>query len=321
MTTETVDDELSLVRDAARGFLNGRGAEDRLGELAQLDWLGLLVAENHGGAGWLPVQAAVIAEELGRAGDRSPWLGTSLAAAALSAAPGPERDRWLPRLLAGSVRAAFTRAAAAVRVADADRLDLLIVAGDDGVDLIDPGVLQPAPDPDMLDVLRPVSRVPIAGAPSVRIGGPEQARDLLAAARILLAADSVGAVTATSSRLTDYLRDRRAFGAPIASFQAIQHRLVDLLVFEVKARAIVMKAARALTDRTPRAATLATVAQSFVAAHATAAVDECMQLSGGIGFTWEYPLHHELRRVFGNTHLLESLRAGRCRLADDWGWS
>ena len=154
------------------------------------------------------------------------------------------------------------------------------------------------------------------------IGGPERAELLLATARVLLSADSLGALSATFERLVSYLKERIAFGVPIASFQAVQHRLVDLLVFEAKARAVIMKAARALTseDVTEDAIALSAAAHAFVNAKATAAVDECMQLSGGIGFTWEYPLHHELRRVFTNAYLLGTARGSRAQLADKAGW-
>jgi alkylation response protein AidB-like acyl-CoA dehydrogenase len=107
---------------------------------------------------------------------------------------------------------------------------------------------------------------------------------------------------------------------PIASFQAIQHRLVELLVFEVKARAVVMRAARAIASADARAPVLTAAAHAFVAAKAAAAVDECMQLSGGIGFTWEYPLHHELRRVFTNGQLMGTARGSRQLLAEVSGW-
>jgi alkylation response protein AidB-like acyl-CoA dehydrogenase len=154
------------------------------------------------------------------------------------------------------------------------------------------------------------------------IGGPERADQLLAVARVLLSADSLGALSTTFERLVGYLKDRTAFGAPIASFQAVQHRLVDLLVLETKARAVVMKAARALAsaDDAADVTALSVVAHAFVASKATAAVDECMQLSGGIGFTWEYPLHHGLRRVFTNGYLLGTARSSRADLADKAGW-
>jgi alkylation response protein AidB-like acyl-CoA dehydrogenase len=154
------------------------------------------------------------------------------------------------------------------------------------------------------------------------IGGPERADQLLAVARVLLSADSLGALSATFDRLVSYLKERIAFDVPIASFQAVQHRLVDLLVFEAKARAVIMKAARALSSNevSDDAIALSATAHAFVTARATAAVDECMQLSGGIGFTWEYPLHHELRRVFTNAYLLGAARASRALFADRAGW-
>lgn len=320
MDAPLLDVDLVLVRESARDFLTRRGQQDSLADLAALDWLGLLVGEEFGGTGWMPVEAAVIAEELGRAGDLSAWLGGAVAAAALSTAPVECRTQWLPRVLDGTARAAVTVAGDTVRIAGADRVDILVTVGSDGVDIVDLSEATRCRDEDVLDVQRPVWLVSLGDSAPVRIGTPARAQELLAAARVLLAADSVGAAAATLSRLTSHLRDRRAFGAPIASFQAVQHRLVDLLMFEVKARAIVMKAARALAGDDPQAVTLSAVAHAFTAAHATAAVDECMQLSGGIGFTWEYPLHHELRRVFTNCHLLQSVRDSRGQLAGMWGW-
>jgi alkylation response protein AidB-like acyl-CoA dehydrogenase len=81
-----------------------------------------------------------------------------------------------------------------------------------------------------------------------------------------------------------------------------------------------MRAARAIASADARAPVLTAAAHAFVAAKAAAAVDECMQLSGGIGFTWEYPLHHELRRVFTNGQLMGTARASRQLLAEVSGW-
>jgi len=316
-----IDVDIDLVRDAAREFLAGCGSRDSLKDLAAMDWTGLLVDESLGGSGWRPVETTVIAEELGRAGNVSQWLGSVTAAAALSAAPGAVRDRWLPGLLDGTVAAACALAADVTRVARPDAADLVVAFGDNGIRLYE-GVasLPREPDDELLDVERPVWRVTLTGADGVDVGDQEQARRLLALARVLLSAESLGTVSATFERLVGYLKERIAFGAPIASFQAVQHRLVELLVFEAKARAVVMKAARALAAGDESAPAVATVAHAFVATHATAAVDECMQLSGGIGFTWEYPLHHELRRVFTNASLLGTARAARAQYADGAGW-
>jgi alkylation response protein AidB-like acyl-CoA dehydrogenase len=318
---DSADVDLDELRGAARDFLAGRGAQDSLKELAAMDWTGLLVDEELGGSGWHPVETTVIAEELGRAQNSAQWLGSLTTAAALSSAPTEVRDRWLPAMLDGTGAAACAVAGEVVRVARADALDLIITFGDNGIQLFEAAASLPRElDDELLDVSRPVWRVELSGAQGVLIGGPERASQLLALARVLLSADSLGALSATFDRLVGYLRERVAFGAPIASFQAVQHRLVDLLVFEAKARAIVMKAARALAVGADDAVTLSAVAHAFVAAKATTAVDECMQLSGGIGFTWEYPLHYELRRVFTNAYLLGTARSSRARIADRADW-
>lgn len=315
--------DIELVRGAARDFLAGCGTHDTLKDLAAMDWTGLLVDEDLGGSGWRAVETAVIAEELGRAGNSTHWLGSVLAAAALSSAPREARDRWLPAMLDGTGAAACALAADVTRVSGADSADIIVTFGANEIQLFEAANTLPREvDEELLDVNRPVWRVDLSGAQNVPIGGIERAEQLLALARILLSADSLGALSVTFERLVTYLKERIAFGAPIASFQAVQHRLVELLVFEAKARAVLTKAARAMSadSTTGDAVTLSLVTHSFIAANATAAVDECMQLSGGIGFTWEYPLHHELRRVFTNACLLGTARSSRGLFADRVGW-
>ncbi|BBZ25673.1 acyl-CoA dehydrogenase family protein [Mycolicibacter hiberniae] len=323
-TDDELGVDLDFLRASARAFLAERGEKDSVEELARMDWTGLLVDEAHGGVGWRPVEAAVVAEEIGRAGDRSAWLGSVVAAAALATAPDAVRRRLLPGVLDGSVTAAValrTAGAGAVRVARVDRSEILMLLADEGIELIDDlDALPRYDDADLLDVHRPVHRVDVSAASKRDIGTAGRSAALRGVARLLVSADSIGALAATFDRLVSYLNDRTAFGARIASFQAVQHRLVDLLVLQVKSRAIVMKAMRAVAVNDPRAAVLTAAAHAFVTANTTAAVDECMQLSGGIGFTWEYPLHHELRRVFGNAQLFGTARSSHRELGEVAGW-
>lgn len=320
--------DLDLIRASAREFLSGRTELDSLAELAKMDWLGLLVDEEYSGAGWRPVEACVIAEELGRARDKSPWSGGVLAAAALAAAPESVRDTWLPDALSGAIACAFAPDADVVRIVGGDVARIVVTVGGEGVRLMELGeVHDRRPDDDSLDIERRVWRVGLPARAGVTIGSPLQAQRLNAAATLLVSADAIGAFSSALARLTAYLKDRIAFGAAIASFQAVQHRLVELLVLEVKARAIVMKAARTLmaADVGVEAGIKAAIAQSavahaFVATKMTAAVDECMQLSGGIGFTWEYPLHHELRRAATDASLVGTARSSRALLAEVSGW-
>lgn len=319
MADEDVD--LDLLRRSARDFMAGRGEKASVRDLAAMDWTGLLVDENLGGSGWRPVEATVIAEELGRVRSPAQWLGCVTAAAALSSAPAEVRDRWLPTMLDGTGTAGLALSGDTMRVARGDAADILIAFGRNGIQLFEAvDALPRRLDDELLDVNRPVWRIDASGGDSVLIGRSERADQVLALARVLLSADSLGALTATFERLVAYLKERIAFGSPIASFQAVQHRLVDLLVFEAKARAVIMKAARALASDDADAVALSAVAHAFVASEASAAVDECMQLSGGIGFTWEYPLHHELRRVFTNGYLLGTARSSRALFADRAGW-
>ncbi|GAB3223769.1 acyl-CoA dehydrogenase family protein [Mycolicibacterium hippocampi] len=317
------DVDLDLLRSSAREFLAERGEKDSVEDLARMDWTGLLVDETLGGAGWLPVETVVVAEEIGRAGDRSAWFGTTMAAAALAFAPNGIRDRWLPSVLDGTVPAGLALAGGTVRVTNAGALRLLITLGGDGIHLFELSDTTPrSRDDELLDISRPAWRVELSGTEGMLVGGSERADQLHAVARVLLSADSLGAFSATFERLVAYLKERIAFGAPIASFQAVQHRLVDLLVFETKARAVIMKAARSLmpAEVTGEAIELSAAAHAFVTAKAAAAVDECMQLSGGIGFTWEYPLHHALRRAFTNGQLLGTARSSRAAYAEMARW-
>ena len=138
---------------------------------------------------------------------------------------------------------------------------------------------------------------------------------------MLAAAISVGSLRAALERLTAYLSDRTAFGAPIASFQAIQHRIVDLSLLEIRAGVAVDAATRALADDPAGATRLTAVAHGHVAEHVPVALDECIQLTGGIGFTWEYPLHHELRASVAQAAAFGSARDSREVLLAATGWA
>lgn len=329
MGRDDYDDlDLDLVRISAREFLAGRGDTDSIGDLAAMDWLGLLVSEDLDGVGWRPVEACLIAEELGRAQDRSPWFGCAVAAAAFADAPDSIREDWLTETLAGTAVVGFAPAGDVVQIVGGDTVRAVVTAGRNGVHLIELAVTDDRwTDGDALDIARPLWCVNVSGATGVQIGSPTQAQRLMAIGRLLVSADAIGALSSTVARLIAYLKERIAFGVPIASFQAVQHRLVDLLVLEVKSRAIVAKAARTLASadidddaRVRTAVAHSAAAHAFVAAKTTAAVDECMQLSGGIGFTWEYPLHYELRRAATDAVFLGTARSSRALFAEVSGW-
>jgi alkylation response protein AidB-like acyl-CoA dehydrogenase len=121
---------------------------------------------------------------------------------------------------------------------------------------------------------------------------------------LALAAESLGAMEAVKAATLDYLRTRKQFGVPIGSFQALQHRMADLLLEIEQARSAVINAADKLVAPLPlRERTLA-AAKYTVGRIGTLVAEESIQLHGGIGMTWELPLAHFAKRLVMIDHQL-----------------
>ena len=121
---------------------------------------------------------------------------------------------------------------------------------------------------------------------------------------LALAAESLGAMEAAKTATLDYLRTRKQFGVPIGSFQALQHRMADLLLEIEQARSAVINAAdRLVADPLLRQRTLA-AAKYTVGRVGTLVAEESIQLHGGIGMTWELPLAHYAKRLVMIDHQL-----------------
>jgi alkylation response protein AidB-like acyl-CoA dehydrogenase len=318
--------ELELLRSTARKLFEGGAG---LAEIGELGLLSLLTAEEHGGAGWRVVEACTVAAEAGRALSPAAWTGSLVAAAALAGMPGSQADA----LLTGAATAvvvthgvmvglagAGARISGKAVVAGSAVPDVLLAATGHGLFLVDSEASRAGVrvEEDSLDTHRGSLLIELDSAPARMVEGLDAAGAAAHAdAAVLLAcADSLGALTAMSETVTRYLRERDAFGAPIASFQVIRHRLADLAVLVVAAEALVREAALALAERDPQARSLIAAAHIYLMSRCVAALDDCIQLSGGIGFTWEWPVHHAMRRAALNEVVapavvpgLESLRA------------
>ncbi|MFF7677031.1 acyl-CoA dehydrogenase family protein [Actinacidiphila glaucinigra] len=290
---------------------------------------GLLVPEKLGGQGASAREAAVVLEELGAFVAPVPFLGSAvLATTALLAAGTPEADPVVARLAEGEQTAALavplpsapgTEVFPGVRadadgvlggrvtsVADATAADVLIVpaTGPDGPGLYEvrndaPGVALSVPVP--LDLTRPIADVTFDGAAGRRIAGPATAaaaveRALLAGAG-LLASEQLGLAQRCLDETVAYLKERHQFGRVVGSFQSLKHRLADLWLEVVQARAAARNAADTLARDSADAPVAIAVAQAFCAPVAVRAAEECVQLHGGIGMTWEHPAHLRLKRA------------------------
>lgn len=121
---------------------------------------------------------------------------------------------------------------------------------------------------------------------------------------LALCADAVGAMDVAKDATLEYLRTRKQFGVPIGSFQALQHRMADLLVEIEQARSAVINAAAALdAERVMRERALS-AAKVTIGRAGTRVAEECIQLHGGIGMTWELPLPHYAKRLVMIDHQL-----------------
>jgi alkylation response protein AidB-like acyl-CoA dehydrogenase len=121
---------------------------------------------------------------------------------------------------------------------------------------------------------------------------------------LALCAEALGAMEAAKEATLDYLRTRKQFGSVIGSFQALQHRMVDLLLEIEQARSAVINAAAALDgERVSRERALSAAKMSIGRIGALVA-EECIQLHGGIGMSWELPLAHYAKRLVLIDHQL-----------------
>ncbi|MYQ78919.1 MULTISPECIES: acyl-CoA dehydrogenase family protein [unclassified Streptomyces] len=284
---------------------------------------GLLVPEELGGQGATHREAAVVLEELGRSVAPAPFLTSSVVATetllALGAQDGPVAE-----LLAGLaegrqvavVAVPFAATSADVRasvasgaldgtlgpVADAAAADVLLVPTADGLYAVAtdaPGVrVEPLV---ALDLTRPLATVTLDGAAGTRLadaGAGTRAvdRGLLAGAG-LLASEQLGLAEWCLTETVRHTRERHQFNRPIGSFQALKHRMAQLWLEVVSARAAARNAADALATGSPDAPLAVAVAQAYCSKVAVHAAEECVQLHGGIGMTWEHPAHLYLKRA------------------------
>jgi alkylation response protein AidB-like acyl-CoA dehydrogenase len=229
---------------------------------------------------------------------------TAALAVAVDARPGtpfPVAARIAGPLTAGTARLRGTIPA----VADALPADVLLVPAEgvpNGLYLVEataPGVHRtPVVS---LDMTRQLCDISLDDAPARQIAvgaAAEQATDAgLTAGAAVLAAEQLGLAQRCLDMTVAYLKERHQFARPIGSFQALKHRLADLWTTITLARAASRYAAACLADGDPDSPVAVALAKSACCDAAVTAAEECVQLHGGIGFTWEHPAHLYLKRA------------------------
>ena len=271
-------------------------------ELVELGWPGIAVAEEHGGQGLGAVELAVLIEELGYACAATPLLSTAAAAAVIQASGTDEqRARWLPGLVSGELTAGIgTRELAA----DAAGAAVVVVLDGDEAQLIE------SPETEMFVSIDPTRRygtVAGEGAPL----GPGAADRIRAA----VAAEVVGVCQRALEITLEYVKERKQFGVPVGSFQAVAHRCAEMLLHTESARSTAYYAAWAADadlQLLPEAAALAAAAAAEGGPTVTASA---IQMHGGIGFTWEADVHWLYKRAQLDAALLGGAKRHRAALA------
>jgi alkylation response protein AidB-like acyl-CoA dehydrogenase len=171
-----------------------------------------------------------------------------------------------------------------------------------------------------LDLTRPQASVELDGAKATLIAGPDEAprviQHALHVGAALLAVEQVGAAQHLLDLAVDYAKSRLQFGRPIGSFQAVKHRLADMLVETEHARSTAYHAVWALTDGSDDPALATAIAQATASAALSRIAADTIQVLGGIGFTWEHQAHLYFKRATTDAALLGSAEDHRSRIAE-----
>ena len=347
-------DDKAAWRDVLARTESGQTYDEELWHTlaAEVGCAGLLIGEEHGGAGASFREAAVVAEELGRTAAAVPFLGSAVIASTALIAAGD--TSLLPGLASGTVTAALAvpfassprhLPAPTVRLdaprdgdgpaeyrltgtvtglADALPADVLLVPADSvpyalyAVRADAAGVgKRPLVS---LDMTRQLCEVRLDQAPARQVAAGTAAEQAvtaaLAAGAGMLASEQFGLAEMCLGTTVGYVQQRHQFARPVGGFQAIKHRLADLWVQVTQARAAARYAAGSLAaGQGPEANLAVALAKAACSDAALKAAQEMIQLHGGIGFTWEHPAHLYLKRAKADSLALGTADAHRAWLA------
>ncbi|AMK24150.1 acyl-CoA dehydrogenase family protein [Sphingobium sp. TKS] len=305
-------------------------------ELSALGVPAILTDQSHGGLGMGLLTLSVVAEALGRHAAPTSHIRNAVGAW-IVAECGSERVKnlWLDRLLAGDAKVAFafsetsdiwspdewrmTSAHDEVTkrcVEGASDADLFIIGLEDGLFAVPKEAAQAhVSDYPPLDASRPHASVTLQMAGAEAVGDRQAAWRLYDALMILAAIDAAGAGSAALELSVEYAKSRVQFGRPIGAFQAIKHALANMAVDMDPVRYFCWFAAHAWDTPAPEAPWSAALAKAHATDVAVKTARAAVEAHGGIGYTWEYPLHLLLKRAMHDRMTLSSSNRLRARAA------
>lgn len=326
-------------------FDEGTGFDPDLWQrAAETGLAGLVVPEEHGGAGLDLLDLALASEVIGEAALPGPFLGHSLATIALACGGSEaQKSEWLPKLATGDTIGTValgergdvwdpagwqTKDTGGVVSGDkqfvehGDRANLIVVGtAGGGLSLVEGQSLGRSEVVDGLDRTRRLAHLGFDGAPAEALaGGPTAADAVCEAGRILLAADAFGASWKLIRMTVEYTLEREQFGTKIAQFQSVKHQLANLAARCEPMRGLFWSAAYSFDHLPAERAREAAAAKAHITETAVDIGRRAVELHGGIGFTWECDVQFWLKRTMFDRTWLGSPRAHRERLAQlsDW---
>jgi alkylation response protein AidB-like acyl-CoA dehydrogenase len=293
----------------------GRTDEALWGELRDLGWPGIAVAEEYGGQGLGRIELSILCEELGRSLAPVPFLPSVMAATVIEQSGTPaQRERWLPGLASGEAIGALGSARDGVveLMLGGAEAHVLVLVEDDGS-----GRVLAAEDAEVspfasIDPTRSAARI-VAGEDAGESVGDACAG--LGRALVAISSELVGVCDRALEMTVAYVKERKQFGVPVGAYQAVSHRCAQMLLETEKARSTTAFAAwtaDADPDRLAEAAAMAKAAASDAGREVTASA---IQAHGGIGFTWEADVHWLFKRAQIDAVLLGAPRRQRAELA------
>ncbi|MEZ0072361.1 acyl-CoA dehydrogenase family protein [Planotetraspora sp. GP83] len=314
-------DERKELREAVRAFLGEATGVTWRRFAGELGAAGLAVPEEYGGAACGFPEVAIVCEEIGRALSPLPYLSTVVLAASaiLESGDREARGRLLPAIAEGAITATVIFPDDADLSLDGDRLSGLapyVMEGELVLAYVDGALVEAEPSARRpyvtLDTTRPLAELTFDAVPVRGIG------DARAAARVRdlgiagLAAEQAGGAARCLESATEYAKRRYQFGRPIGSFQAIKHKLADMLLRVESARSAAYAAAEASAEEL---SVYAAMAGSYCTEAYLSTAGENIQVHGGIGVTWEHDAHRYFKRATSDAQLFGPPEAHRARLA------
>jgi len=320
-------DEQREIKSTAHEFLGSRFKPEHVRELAEgdspyseddwkafceLGWPGIAIAEEHGGEGLGAVELIILLEELGYFCAPSPFISNAYAGAMIQAAGSDEQKaEWLPGITSGEARGAaeMTRDQGPILGA-AKGAAVLVMASGDGAKLVkaEDAELERI---DMIDSTRAYFHVKAEGGEDL----PGEIAHAVSVGQIAVAAELVGVAQRALDMAVDYAKERQQFGRPIGAYQAVSHRLADMLWEVEEARSLTYSAAWAADADANLLPIAAAMAKARASDAATSVTHNAIQTLGGIGFTWEHDVHFLLKRARTMAQMMGTARAHRDNVA------